>query len=116
VDVYAGAGGVLTGSARLTQQAQERAAEIAQQQEIDRKERMLERLRAALEAELASLRAKFEAQQADLAAGLEEERERIARLRDDQQSIAESRQADTDSNGFERRDERHVDKWRSRKR
>jgi len=116
VDVYAGAGGVLTGSARLTQQAQERAAEIAQQQEIDRKERMLERLRAALEAELASVRAKFEAQQADLAAGLEEERERIARLRDDQQSIAESRQADTDSNGFERRDERHVDKWRSRKR
>jgi circadian clock protein KaiC len=116
VDVYAGAGGVLTGSARLTQQAQERATEIAQQQEIDRKERTLARLRAALEAELASLRAKFEAQQADLATGIEEERARIARLRDDQQSIAESRQADTDNNGSERRDERHVDKRRSRKR
>jgi circadian clock protein KaiC len=102
VDVYAGAGGVLTGSARLTQQAQERATEIAQQQEIDRKERTLARLRAALEAELASLRAKFEAQQADLATGIEEERARIARLRDDQQSIAESRQADTDNNGSER--------------
>jgi len=116
VDVYAGTGGVLTGSARLTQEAKERAAETAQQQEIDRKERTLARLRTALEAELASLRAKFEAEQADLATGIEEERARIARLRDDQQSIAESRQADTDSNGFERRDERHVDKWRSRKR
>ena len=29
VDVYAGSGGVLTGSARLTQEAQERAAELA---------------------------------------------------------------------------------------
>src|SRR4029453_11722264 len=80
VDVYAGPSGVLTGSARLTQRAQERAAEIAQQQEIDRKERSLGRLRAALEAELASLRAKFEAEQADLATGIEEERARIARL------------------------------------
>jgi circadian clock protein KaiC len=116
VDVYAGTGGVLTGSARLTQEAKERAAETAQQQEIDRKERTLARLRTALEAELASLRAKFEAEQADLATGIEEERARIARLRDDQQSIAESRQADTDNNGSERRNERHVDKRRSRKR
>jgi len=116
VDVYAGAGGVLTGSARLTQQAQERAAEIAQQQEIERKGRTLDRLRAALEAELASLRAKFEAEQADLAADIEQERARIARLRADQQSIAESRQADSDNNGSERRDERHVDNRRSRKR
>jgi circadian clock protein KaiC len=116
VDVYVGTGGVLTGSARLTQEAKERAAETAQQQEIDRKERTLARLRTALEAELASLRAKFEAEQADLATGIEEERARIARLRDDQQSIAESRQADTDNNGSERRNQRHVDKRRSRKR
>jgi circadian clock protein KaiC len=116
VDVYVGTGGVLTGSARLTQEAKERAAETAQQQEIDRKERTLARLRTALEAELASLRAKFEAEQADLATGIEEERARIARLRDDQQSIAESRQADTDNNGSERRNGRHVDKRRSRKR
>jgi circadian clock protein KaiC len=116
VDVYVGTGGVLTGSARLTQEAKERAAETAQQQEIDRKERTLARLRTALEAELASLRAKFEAEQADLATGIEEERARIARLRDDQQSIADSRQADTDNNGSERRNERHVDKRRSRKR
>jgi circadian clock protein KaiC len=110
VDVYAGAGGVLTGSARLTQQAQERAAEIAQQQEIERRERTLARLRAALEAELASLRAKFEAEQVDLATGIEEERARIARLRDDQKSIAEKRHADRGNNCSERNDDRHVER------
>jgi circadian clock protein KaiC len=116
VDVYAGAGGVLTGSARLTQQAQERAAEVAQRQEIERKERTLARLRAALEAELASLRAKFEAQQVDLATGIDEERARIARLRDDQKSIAEKRHADTGGNGSERSDERPAQKRRGDKR
>jgi circadian clock protein KaiC len=116
VDVYAGASGVLTGSARLTQQAQERAAEVAQRQEIERKERTLARLRTALEAELASLRAKFEAQQVDLATGIEEERARIARLRDDQKSIAEKRHADTGGNGSERSDERAAQKRRSDKR
>jgi circadian clock protein KaiC len=116
LDVYAGAGGVLTGTARVTQQAQERAAEVAQQQEIERKERTLARLRAALEAELASLRAKFEAEQADLATSLEEERERIARLRDDRKSVAQIRRADTSEDRPKRSDERPVDKRRSDKR
>ena len=116
MDVYAGTGGVLTGTARVTQQAQERAAEVAQQQEIERKERTLARLRAALEAEMASLRAKFEAEQTDLATGLEEERARIARLRDDRTSIAQSRRADTGDYRTKRNDERPADKQRRDKR
>jgi circadian clock protein KaiC len=99
VDVYAGSGGVLTGSARLTQEAQERAAELVQQQELERKQRTLARLRAAFEAELTSLRAKFEAEQADLATGLDEDRTRVNRLRDDRQDIAVSRRADTSNDG-----------------
>jgi circadian clock protein KaiC len=99
VDVYAGSGGVLTGSARLTQEAQERAAELAQQQELERKQRTLARRRAAFEAELTALRAKFEAEQADLATGLDEDRTRVARLRDDRQDIAASRRADTTGDG-----------------
>jgi circadian clock protein KaiC len=99
VDVYAGSGGVLTGSARLTQEAQERAAEVAQQQELERKQRTLARLRAAFEAELTSLRAKFEAEQADVATGLDEDRSRVNRLRDDRQDIAASRRADTSDEG-----------------
>jgi circadian clock protein KaiC len=97
VDVYAGPSGVLTGSARLTQEAQERAAVLVQEQELDRKERTLERLRAAFEAELAALRAKFEAEQADLAIGIDEHRSRATRLVDDRSDIAESRGADRTS-------------------
>jgi circadian clock protein KaiC len=94
VDVYTGPSGVLTGSARLTQEAQERAAVLAQAQELERKERTLERLRAAFEAELVSMRAKFEAEQAELAAGIAEHRTRATRLRDDLEEIAERRGAD----------------------
>src|SRR5215468_7586283 len=99
VDVYAGPSGVLTGSARLTQEAQERAAVVVQEQELDRKERTLERLRAAFEAELAALRAKFEAEQADLAIGIDESRTRAARLSDDREDMAQSRRADATGSG-----------------
>jgi circadian clock protein KaiC len=101
IDVYAGASGVLTGSARMTQEAQERATLLAQEQELERKERTLGRLRAAFEAEMAALRAKFEAEQADLAIGIDEQRSRATRLVDDRSEMAESRRADraTGDNG-----------------
>src|SRR5262249_27690147 len=60
----------------ITQEAQERAAALVQAQELDRKERTLERLRAASEAELVALRAKFEAEQAELTMGIDEHRAR----------------------------------------
>jgi circadian clock protein KaiC len=99
VDVYAGTGGVLTGSARLSQESQERAAELAQQQELERKQRTLAQLRIALEAELTSLRAKFEAEQADLTTRIDEDRTRVTRLHDDRQDIAASRRADSSADG-----------------
>jgi len=81
VDVYAHPSGVLTGSARLTQEAEERAPALTGQQELERREQALARLRTAFEAELASLRAKFETEQADLASGIAAHQARIARLR-----------------------------------
>src|SRR5262249_40302579 len=94
VDVYAGPSGVLTGSVRIAQEAQERAAERLQEQELSRKERTLGRLRTAFEAELAALRAKFEAEQAELTMGVEENRSRAATLREDRNDMAQSRSAD----------------------
>ena len=108
VDVYAGPSGVLTGSARVTQEAQERAAVLVQEQELDRKERTLERLRAAFEAELAALRAKFEAEQADLAIGIDENRSRAARLCADRDDIAQSRGADAPGSGNGRKQKGRV--------
>src|SRR5215467_14298484 len=108
VDVYAGPSGVLTGAARVTQEAQERAAVLVQEQELDRKERTLERLRAAFEAELAAMRAKFEAEQADLAIGIDENRSRAARLRSDRDDTAQSRSADTPGSGNGRKQKGRV--------
>jgi circadian clock protein KaiC len=59
-DVYVGAGGVLTGSARLTQEAQDEAVQVLRRQEIERQQLELKGKHRALEAQIASLRAEFE--------------------------------------------------------
>lgn len=61
-DVYVGASGVLTGSARLTQEAQDRAAQMLRKQEIERQQLELQSKQQALEAHIAALRAEFEVQ------------------------------------------------------
>ena len=94
LDAYIGVGTVLTGSARLTREAEDRAAALSNDQELERKEHTLERLRAAFEAELAALRGKFEAEQAELASAIGQHRARQKRLRDDRTDMAKSRRAD----------------------
>jgi circadian clock protein KaiC len=59
LDVYVGTGGVLTGSARLAQEAEERTAALLRQQEIEAKQRELERKRQHLEVQIAALRNEF---------------------------------------------------------
>jgi len=59
-DVYVGAAGVLTGSARLTQEAQDQALQMLRKQEIERHQLELQSQRQALEARIAALRAEFE--------------------------------------------------------
>ena len=96
LDAYIGAGNVLTGSARLTREAEDRAAALSNDQELERKERTLERLRATFEAELAALRDKFEIEQADLASAISQHRARQKRL-SDRTDMARSRRADNGS-------------------
>jgi circadian clock protein KaiC len=105
IDVYAGAGGVLTGSARLTQEAEERAAALVEKQELERRQYALARLKTAFDAELAALQARFETEQADLISGISQHQARAARLKEDKHDMAKSRRADT-SNGDERRKQR----------
>lgn len=59
-DVYVGAAGVLTGSARLTQEAQDQALQMLRKQEIERQQLELQSKQQALEAQIAALRAEFE--------------------------------------------------------
>ena len=62
-DVYLGPEGVLTGSARLSQEAREKAADKARGQEAERHKRELERKRQVFEARMTTLRAEFEMEQ-----------------------------------------------------
>ncbi len=66
VDAYIGASGVLTGSARAAQNALEKAAVLAGQQEAAQLVREVERKRAALERQISSLRADHKTEAAEL--------------------------------------------------
>ena len=85
LDVYLGAEGVLTGSARHAQEARENAASTAREMEIVAKERDLERRREALEGRIASLRNEFEAEEA-------EARRTIGRLQNNEEIIKQDRE------------------------
>ncbi|HET7007833.1 MAG TPA: hypothetical protein VFK65_20175, partial [Candidatus Binatia bacterium] len=65
-EVYSGIAGVLTGTARIAQEARERAEMLAKQQEIERKRRELESKQLAMEAQIAALRAAFAAESAEI--------------------------------------------------
>jgi circadian clock protein KaiC len=65
-EVYTGVAGVLFGTARVAQEARERAETLAQHQEIERKRRELESKRLAMEAQIASLRADFTSQSGEI--------------------------------------------------
>jgi circadian clock protein KaiC len=66
LDVYAGNGGVLTGSARVTQEAKEKALLLNHQQEIESQRREIERKRKKMEAIVAELQGSFETEKNEL--------------------------------------------------
>ncbi|MEI7770591.1 MAG: circadian clock protein KaiC, partial [Chloroflexales bacterium] len=96
-DVYVGPSGVLTGSARLTQEAQEHAAQLLRQQEVDRKRLELQRKRTQLEAQISAMRTAFAEQEADLLQGIEQEQLRETLLLREREDMAQIRKADTPS-------------------
>ena len=92
-DVYIGPGGVLTGSARLAQEAQEQAARVVEAQEIEVRQRELERKRLALAAQVAALNAGFAAEEAEVRKGIGELQQREERLQQNRLALAASRMA-----------------------
>jgi circadian clock protein KaiC len=97
VDVYRGAEGVLTGTARVAQEAKETAAARLRQQDIERKQRLLERRNKALEAKIAALRAEFESEKEEFEKEIIEQKRREGVLERDRAVVAQSRKADTSS-------------------
>jgi circadian clock protein KaiC len=66
LDVSVGVRGVLTGSARLAQAAEERAAAAERSAELDRRRMALARRTAEVDAEIAVLRARLATESAEL--------------------------------------------------
>jgi circadian clock protein KaiC len=98
VDVYLGAGGVLTGTARAAQEAKEKAEALRRQQDIERKQRELEQKSKALEARMAAMREEFEAEKKELAREIMEQKQSEAVLDQNRVAMAVSRKADASSN------------------
>lgn len=94
VDVYLGAEGVLTGSARQAQENREKAAALQRQQEIEGQRRQLAQKRDALEARILALRKEFEAEEEEAAQSIDSELTREDVIRADRDRMATSRQAD----------------------
>ncbi len=93
-DVYVGPSGVMTGSARLVQEAQEQARKLTRQQEIEQRQLELECKRSALEAQIATMRAVFEVQEAESLRIVRQEQAQEAQLAQERVDMGISRKAD----------------------
>jgi circadian clock protein KaiC len=94
VNAYVGAGGVLTGSMRLTQESQERAGAKAREDEVGRRKRTIERKRLAIEAQVAALRVELESDEEELEAALSEAASRATTLSAAETAMGLSRKSD----------------------
>jgi circadian clock protein KaiC len=99
VDVYVGPGGVFTGSARVQQESQEKAAAVEAGTELERRQRALERKRRVMEAQVAALQAEIAGEEDELqiVQGKEAEKARVAAQ--ERAELATLRKADAPKTG-----------------
>ena len=94
VDVYLGPAGVLTGSARVAQEAKAQAEAEANRGDLERRLRDQERKRQALETRIEALRAEFAAESEELQLMGAEEEKRKKALAGERAEMARLRKAD----------------------
>jgi circadian clock protein KaiC len=94
LDAYIGSDGVLMGSARSTQLARERAAEVERRLGTAQKERELRRKQELYEAQLVALKGQYESERDKILRELEEEKNRLEVVATQRREIARLRQAD----------------------
>jgi len=91
IDIYTGSGEVLTGSARATQEAGEKATELVRWREVDRRLRDQERKKNAMETKITAMRAEFEVETQEVHLMAEEEQKRQAVQAEDRLDMAKLR-------------------------
>ncbi|MET0386581.1 MAG: ATPase domain-containing protein, partial [Polyangiales bacterium] len=94
VDVYVGAGGVLTGSARLQQEAREKAETLLRHQELERLRRQRDTKQQALQSQIDALRVELERTNADFNLAITQAQARSDRLASEQLDMATKRGQD----------------------
>ena len=94
LDVYVGPEGVLTGSARLSQETKDEAEQLLRQQEIGRKQFGLERKREAMDAQIVLLQSEFAAEESEALKVIGIEKARNERFVQDKAKMAKSRKGD----------------------
>ena len=93
LDTYVGPSGVLTGSARLAREAEDRALALSGEESVARQQALREVRRRAFERRLETMREEFTAEDADLELAIREETRRRERLDSDRLQTATSRHA-----------------------
>jgi circadian clock protein KaiC len=94
VDVYLGPSGVMTGTARLNQEARERDEITARREEAEALQRLLDRKRASLEAQITALRAELEAEEEEVRRRVQQESQRDRAQEADRDAVAALRGSD----------------------
>ena len=104
LDVYLGPEGVLTGSARVSQEGREKAAGTSRRQQLEGRGRELERKREIFEARMTMLRAEFEVEEEIIQQSISESKLLDEELLQDRGQMVRSREADASAykNGAER--------------
>ncbi|MFZ2285911.1 MAG: circadian clock protein KaiC [Bacteroidales bacterium] len=92
-EVYIGASGVLTGSARVAQEAHENAGLLRRKQDIEHRKRELERKRKVMQSRVASLHAEFKSEESEALKNIETEQDSINLQERDKIEMAVSRQS-----------------------
>jgi circadian clock protein KaiC len=95
LDVYLGPEGVLTGSARMSQEGREKAAGTFRRQQLEGRGRELDRKRQIFEARMTMLRAEFEVEEEIIQQSISESKLLDEELLRDRGQMVRSRAADT---------------------
>jgi circadian clock protein KaiC len=103
LDVYLGPEGVLTGSARVSQEMREKAVVTFRRQELETRRRELERKRRIFEARMVMLKVEFEAEEEIIQQTISESELLGQEVVQDRGQMELSRQADSSSYRKERR-------------
>jgi circadian clock protein KaiC len=98
IDAYIGSEGVLMGSARSSQLARERAADLERQLTNAHKERELRRKHDLYEAQLVALKGQYESERDAILRDLDDEKRRIEAVAAQRREIARLRKADNSDN------------------